>query len=407
MMATSLAPSSDVRTITNWILNQALTEFKAHHLLAGMAQRMQKQGFEVHRINVTNRVLHPLYTGAGITWWQNKGLETDSFTRTDSTGENWQKSTVRHMMANELEFLRLRIDQGEGVQEYPIIANLHSEGATDFISVITPMGGPDTAVPRQDGLVISWATCKPGGWTAQEITDILYLQSRFAVAFRIAMREDLAQNVVSAYLGADAGRRVLNGQIARGDGEDIDAVVCFADLRSSTRLAEELGRDAFLHLLNEYFECTAQPIQEAGGEILNYIGDAVLAIYPYDSFGDSRGACKVALATALRIKQLIALNNKPRQKQGQPTIGFGIGMHLGRVMFGNIGIPTRLAFSVIGPTVNEAARITDLCRELQEEILVSAAFRDTAGGRWTAKGEYELRNVNQPVSLFAPSGPDI
>jgi adenylate cyclase len=401
-MNTSLPPSSKIRPVVNWILEQALTDFEAEDLLAGMAERLQKIGFELHRIYIANRILHPLYEGAGTSWRQDGGIESDSFTRRDRAADNWLQSTLRHMIVDQVGTLRFHIDKGEGVEQFPLIAKLQSEQATDYLALMTLFGASETAFLRPDGVIISWTTCKPGGWTEQEIADIRHIQSRFAVAFRIAVRETLARNVVSAYLGPDAGRRVLNGQFARGDGEDIDAVICFADLRSSTRLAEELGRDAFLHLLNEFFQCTAQPIQDANGEILNYIGDAVLAIFPYDRFGGPKGACQAALATAIGIKQFIAINNESRDNLDQPPIGFGIGIHPGRVMFGNNGIPSRLAFSVTGSAVNEAARITDLCRDLQEEIVVSAIFKDIAGGQWRAMGEYELRNVNQPVWLFAP-----
>ena len=397
------ATTSRVDAVVEWVLSAALKNLTEAELLTGMIERVTQAGIEVHRINLANRVLHPIYDATGLTWRESTGVELEGFERSNTETEFWLKSPILHMLENGLRTLHLDLSRDEGVRKFPLIAELQSEGITSYFSVMTRFGQRHADPTRQDGIVMSWSTCKPEGWSPQDIADLETIQSTFAVAYRLATRDSLARTVVSAYLGPGAGMRVLDGQIARGDGEDIDAVVTFADLRSSTRLAEELGRDRFLELLNLFFECTALPIQEAGGEILNYIGDAVLAVFPYESFDGPRAACKRALSTALEIRAIVEAANARQARAGKQTIGFGIGMHPGRVMFGNIGIPTRLAFSVTGSAVNEAARITDMCRDLQESIVVSGDFRDTVGGPWRELGEHELRNVSQPVRLYAPA----
>ena len=392
-----------IRPIIDWLLGQALADFRLGDLVAGISTRLLEAGYALHRFHVTVRILHPIYSGTAFTWTPEQGLRRDAFARSDSASENWLRSPLHYMMKNRVTEYRLRIHNDEGVEDYPVIRDLKAQGATDYIAILTPFGDPATAVEREDGVVMSWSGRAPGGWSDDEVADLRRLQSRLAVVVRLAMHQTLARDVVSAYLGADAGTRVLAGQIQRGDGEDIEAVIWFSDLRSSTRLAETLGTTAFLELLNRFFECTAGAVQASNGEILDYIGDSVLAIFPFEKFGGPAAACRTALAAGNLASARLEEVNAERRARGEEALGFGIGLHPGTVMFGNIGIADRLKFSVIGPAANEAARVADQCRGLGEEIVVSEVFRDLAGGDWRPLGVFELRNVNQPMALFAPA----
>ena len=391
-----------IRPIIDWLLAQALADFQLGDLVTGVAERLLETGYALHRFHATVRILHPIYNGTAFTWTRNQGLQRAAFERTDSASDAWRDSPLYHMLENRLTEYRLRVHQNEGIEAYSFIRDLKARGATDYLAILTPFGDPATAIAREDGVVMSWSCEAPGGWSDDEAADLRRLQSRLAVVVRLAMHQTLARDVVSAYLGADAGRRVLAGQIQRGDGEDIEAVIWFSDLRSSTRLAETLGTDAFLELLNGFFECTAGAVQASNGEILDYIGDSVLAIFSFARFGGPAQACRTALAAANLASARFAENNRERRSRGEEALGFGIGLHPGTVMFGNIGIADRLKFSVIGPAANEAARVADQCRDLGEEIVVSEVFRDLAGGEWRPLGVFELRNVDQPMALFAP-----
>jgi adenylate cyclase len=203
-----------------------------------------------------------------------------------------------------------------------------------------------------------------------------------------------ARNILDAYLGASAGEKVLQGQIKRGDGEDINAVIWFCDLRDSTPLADSMSRQDFLRLLNEYFECVLGPVQERNGEVLRFIGDAALAIFPV---GDNPAeACARALEAAkeaiLRMENL----NKTREL----PLRFGIGLHLGDLMYGNIGTPTRIEFTVIGAAANEAARIEALCKQLKVDLLLSQRVVQHLPGAYTSLGKHALRGIGEPIELF-------
>ena len=234
------------------------------------------------------------------------------------------------------------------------------------------------------------------------------------------------REMLYTYLGKRTGERVLTGAVKRGDGEKIYAVIWFCDLRDSTSLAESMPVEAFLDLLNQFFDCTAGAVLDHGGEILRFIGDASLAIFPIG--GSSRslrevctpaeGACERALAAARDASSRIDDLNRNRRNRGEQPLGFALAIHIGEVMYGNIGVPGRLEFTVIGSAANEAARLAALCRELDQSVLIlgvpavlpranevtghpSAAWRRHAqgnlspGGGWLEDYRYTRRARNQ------------
>ncbi|MBZ0218582.1 MAG: adenylate/guanylate cyclase domain-containing protein, partial [Fimbriimonadaceae bacterium] len=202
------------------------------------------------------------------------------------------------------------------------------------------------------------------------------------------------------YLGKDAGTRVLSGAIRRGDGSKINAVVWYSDLRDSTAMADTMPSEDFLHLLNVYFECSAGPAIKAGGEILDFIGDGVLAIFPYENEADLPAAVCAASRAVRQSKIITDQINDERQTAGLPAIRFGIGLNVGSVMFGNIGVPERLSFSVIGPTVNEVARIEKMTKALDTNILVTAEIAAVEPESWQSIGHQRLDGVAQQIELF-------
>ena len=174
-------------------------------------------------------------------------------------------------------------------------------------------------------------------------------------------------------------------------------------MRDSTRLADRLDPHAFIELLNLYFECTAGAVIAGGGEVLRFVGDAVLAIFPIREGGDdARNAAGRALTAARDAEQRLSRTNRRLAEMGNEPIGFGLGLHVGDVMYGNIGVPERLEFSVIGPAANEVARLEDLTKELGRRVLPSAAFAQAAGARCEPLGAHRLRGVGTPVEVFAP-----
>ncbi|MBT6277816.1 MAG: adenylate/guanylate cyclase domain-containing protein [Chromatiales bacterium] len=280
---------------------------------------------------------------------------------------------------------------------------------TDYLGYIVPFG-PSQDEATQDGVVGSWTTDAEGGFTKTHATILSRVQKRISLACKVRMREQSTRNVLATYLGPDAGDRVMAGQIRRGDGDRIHAVICYSDMRRSTSLAEMLSDEAFLEALNAYFECSAGAVIAHGGDVLRFVGDAVLGvgdavlgIFPVRD-GDTRRPAKLAVAAAHDAQTRLVRLNESRSVDGLEALDMGLGLHLGEVMFGNIGVPERLEFSVTGPAANLVARLEDLTKTLGRPVLLSGALASITDAKTEALGAFELRGVAEPVSVFALMG---
>lgn len=217
-----------------------------------------------------------------------------------------------------------------------------------------------------------------------------------------------AEDLLKTYLGRCAGEHVLAGQTRRGEGEKIHAVIWLCDLRDSTRLSESVPVEDFFHTLNEFFDCTAGAVLAHGGEILSYIGDAVFAIFPIGSAERplveacfrEEGACAAALAAARDARSQVDALNQRRKLEGEPLLHFGLALHVGDVMYGNLGVPERMQFTVIGAAANKAARLAEMCKELERWVLVSSAFPHCFPGQVISLGGHVLRGVDTPEEIF-------
>lgn len=197
---------------------------------------------------------------------------------------------------------------------------------------------------------------------------------------------------------------MLAGQIKRGDGETIRAAIVIGDLRNSTEMAERLGRQVYIDNLNGFFDATAGAIADAGGEILSFMGDGFLAIFPCErNQKESSEACKLALSAAFEAEDRMAETNRARTERGEPALGYGLGLHIGNVTFGNVGLAERLAFSIFGSTVNEVARLELLTKKYGTPIVASETFKTYCDGTWVKLGTEALRGVDKPIEVFRPA----
>ena len=391
-----------IERICEWVQHLATREFTFQQLVDGIANQLCDSGLPLFRLHLTVRIVHPIYSGTAVTWNRTGTIDLNSFTPADGASDDWMQSPLRYMLENKKYQYHHKFDFDLQKEPFPLFDELKERGATSYFANITAFGDPETALEREDGFIISWVSDHPGGWTQEELDSLIKLQSSMAVAIRWAMTQRLAKNILNSYFGKGVGQRLLSGQVRLGDGEDIHAIIWFSDLRSSTRLAETLGKDAFLDLLNDFLGCMVTAVEAENGEVLSYIGDSVLAIFPYENYKHEADAAEVALNAALQACKNVDALNEERTAQNENTIQFGIGLHPGVVMFGNIGTQTRLNFSVVGSAVNEAARVTDMCRDLNERILVTDKFKRLTDREWLSKGEYQFRNVKSKMELWIP-----
>ncbi|MBR0716944.1 adenylate/guanylate cyclase domain-containing protein [Bradyrhizobium liaoningense] len=221
-----------------------------------------------------------------------------------------------------------------------------------------------------------------------------------------------AEDLLKTYLGERSSERVLAGRTKRGEGEKIHAVIWLCRLRDSTRLSESIPMEDFFRSLNEFFDCTAGAVLERGGEILSYIGDAVLAIFAISGSAKplreacfrEEGACSAALAAARDARSRMDALNQRRVSRGEPPLEFGLALHVGDVMYGNLGVPQRVQFTVIGAAANETARLAGMCKDLKRWVLISSAFPRCFPGQMVSLGHHVMRGMTVPEEIFTLVG---
>jgi adenylate cyclase len=381
--------------VADWLMERALGTTEQTALLAGCCDRLFAAGIPISRVHIAYRTLHPVMQAMGLRWRHGEGIETLGF-RHDEGPEEFQRSPHFFMIRSGISLLRRRLTGPEAETDFDMLVELQAEGYTDYLAFVEAF---DDQV--DDGIIGSWVSSRPDGFNETDIGSLLRIQQRLAVAFKAAIREQITRNIVDTYLGPEAGRQVLSGQIQRGDHESIHAVIWYGDLRDSTHMSETLSPDAYLAMLNSYFDCTAGSVIAEGGEVLLLLGDAVLAIFRTGEDAAAQAAAR-ALAAAQRAQAAIADLNRRREEAGEAALACGIGLHVGEVMFGNIGVPERLQFTVIGPAVNEVARLEDLAKELGRPVLASRAFVALCGGDWQSLGRFPRPGVPQPIEVLAP-----
>jgi adenylate cyclase len=373
--------------LLDWLLGPRAPGRTPEEAFGDLCRALRERGIAIYRVGLFVRTLHPNVAGRAYFWHEDRDqVEVDSADHSWFATEDHLKSPIHAVWTMNAE-TRRRLADPACPMDYPVLADLRAEGATDYVAV--PLRFLSGEIH-----VASFASRRPGGFRDAELAALRTVLPYFTRVVEIYGLMRKARNILDAYLGPNAGAKVLAGQIKRGDGEDIHAVIWFCDLRDSTALADSMSRRDFLSILNEYFECTLEPVLQRKGEVLRFIGDAALAIFPID--GRPREACAAAVEAA---REALARMEKANKKRPLP-LRFGIGLHLGELTYGNIGTPGRIEFTVIGAAANEAARIESLCKQLEVDLLVSEHVARVLPIRWRSMGSHTLRGVGDKIELF-------
>ena len=381
--------------IADWLLGQGRRIAAPEALLDQLCRRLIDQGVPIDRVGLHSRTLHPQVAGTRVLWRSDAArIEETAYQRDgDLAGEAYRRSPLYAVYADGRP-LRRRLEGPDARLDFPVLAELRDEGLTDYL--VLPLISIDDEVRS----LTSWGSRRPGGFGDLDIATIAGLLPAFAALAEIHERRRMTSTLLDTSLGGDAGRRVLGGQIKRGDGVTIAAALWFCDLRDFTRLSDELPGDAVIALLNDYFACMAAPVRARGGEVLKFIGDAMLAIFPIRDDLDRDRACHGALAAAVDALAGLDALNAARSAASLPPLGVGLALHTGSVMYGNIGAPDRLDFTVIGPAVNLVTRIEGLCKPLGRRLLGSARFASPCGSRLVPLGRHPLKGIAEPQAIF-------
>ncbi|HXZ87297.1 MAG TPA: adenylate/guanylate cyclase domain-containing protein [Candidatus Binataceae bacterium] len=255
-----------------------------------------------------------------------------------------------------------------------------------------------SAVPGTD-YEIEWRSERARGFANEQRAYLDAVSVVMSAPLQVVVGRGLTRGLLQAYLGRRSAEKVLSGAVRRGIGETIEAVVWVSDLRDFTLLSETVSSDQIITALNDCCARLVGAIHPFGGEVLKFIGDGLLAIFPLAARGE-RAACDAAIAAVRAARQGMALLDAERIRVGLPALPFGVGLHLGAVVYGNIGAPDRLDFTAIGPTVNAASRIEGLCRSLGYPVLISEEVAGRCGSGLAPVGRYPLRGTARPVELF-------
>ena len=369
-----------------WLVDRGLREAAVEDVVQGFGRGLVDAGVSVYRISLGGLLLHPVFGALDVVWdARHDSVNSQMMPRSVITTADFQNSPFFWAMSNQICFQRFAFGQGPVDPDFPIFQRLRDEGVTEYLLFFESYGRNSDALWAElpsgmEGVILSVSTRRKGGFADLEVAYLQALVPALALTIKSSTTHQLARALLDTYLGRYSGNRVLEGVVERGDGGIIDCVLFYCDLRNSTGLAEQLPLDRYLALINDYFDCTAGAVADHGGEVLKFIGDAVMAIFPVDP--QARPAvdmCRAAVSAARdALERAAAVRGSGEAVMAE--FSFGISLHMGQVMYGNVGTERRLDFTVIGPAVNEVTRLEGLCKAKGVPIVLSDQFRASFAG---------------------------
>ena len=389
-------PAHDtIDAIAEWMLEPTADVSEGILTFDEFAWRLVAAGMPLLRATFHTATLHPQFLGTTVTWWRDTG-ETVRVMIAHEVRDTipYEKNPVARVCYGK-ETLRRRLDRPDDALDFRILGELRDRGGTDYF-----------ALPA-DGIygvayMLTFVTDRPGGFTDREIADLTRVGRRMSIVADRHNQWAITHNLLAAYLGENTGPKVLSGHIRRGGGMELAAVLWSSDLRGFTERSDRLPSERMIAILNALFEAQAAAIRAHGGEILKFIGDGLLAIFPIDEPSLLAPIAKAAVAAAHEAIDAVAgLGDHPAM-EGEPPLEIVVALHAGTVHYGNIGAADRLDFTVIGPAVNLVSRIEAAAKTLGQPIVVSEELAAALDGV-VSLGRHYLRGLAAPHELFAPA----
>lgn len=381
------------RDILHWLLRETHGQRYIDNLLVELCERLRLTGVPVARSTLHFRINHPQWMGARILW--RTGLADADIDTVDYGVENSPEFLLSpiHELYDGADEVRQNLLREDPARPYSIFVDLKAAGFTDYV-----------AWPLQHTLgkqhAVSFATDAPEGFAPEHVDLLRTLVPILALVSEVRVKNALARTLLQTYVGPHAAEKILAGATRRGSGVTLSAVVMIFDVRNFTEISDLWPRDDVIFMLNQCFDALSEPIERHGGEILKFMGDGLLAVFPL--VGEE--VQKAAFTAVEEVQAAMQALNLAREAAEQPALRYGIGVHCGDVMYGNIGSSSRLDFTVIGPTVNIASRLETLTKTVRRPVLLSEAFVRSGGleERVEHVGSFPLRGLSQPIGVFAP-----
>jgi adenylate cyclase len=385
----------NAQPVIEWLLAMRLRQNRITLLFDGFLRQLNSIGIPVDRSTLHLPQLHPQLRARTVLWEAEAGgaMEIPRVHGIEDT-DFFLKSPVRLIFDGEPP-IRRRLARPDCPLDFPITAEIKAQGYTDYTARPLPF-----STRKMNTLTL--ASKRPEGFSDLDVATVEAAMPLFGLLLELRNAYRTSETLVETYLGARSGRRVLAGTIKRGDVERINAVLWTSDLRDFTGLSTALPMAAVIELLDEYFEAMAQAIKAHDGEILKFIGDAILAIFPIEEMhgGDAGKACRASMAAARMALTGARRVSAAREAAGKQPFRCGIALHVGDVMYGNIGAADRLDFTVVGPAVNLVSRIEALNTQLALPLVFSADFAAHWDGAARSLGRHELKGFAAPQEVF-------
>ncbi len=374
----------------HWLAEGGLRNRPLSDLFNGFTQHLIEGRVPVARAYFGMSTRHPLIQAFDMTWEPDSALDHTQFDHGWRHSSAWADSPLRHMILERLPRMRRTLRGPDAMLDFPVLRELAERGFTDWYGAVTGLEAESFLDAQGSlGMACSWSTDLPDGFSAQNLALINRVFPIFAVSIKAAVLPIITRTLLGAYLGADAAQRVWSGATNRGSIERVEAAIFFSDLRNFTAFAERASSDIVMATLNRYFDSVGAAITSEGGEILKFMGDGILATFAQPD----ANVCEQALRAARKAAGAVAALEK--RGEGVGGLDLGIALHKGEVLYGNVGTRERLDFTMIGPAVNEAARMEKLTKSLNCTILASDSFQ---------AGLAESQALLQPAGVHALSG---
>ncbi len=388
------ASSWTVDGVVDWLAAEGRLIGCPCDLVRALGQRLIAEGAPIDRIRFGTRTIHPLLMAWGVTWAADTGkADWTAIPHGNDRTPAYIGSPFQAVMLTRTP-MRRRLDRLVEGEDHRVFFELAANGYTDYLTV--PVFFTDGTANA-----LAFSTRRSGGFADDDVAQTLRLAGHLGAVLEVHSLRKTAGYLLNTYLGKRTGVRVLEGQIKRGDGEHIHAALWFSDLRNFTYYVETLPSDVMLETINTYFETVWRAASNNGGEILDFIGDGMMIAFPVNDGGTPQQVCAAALAAAREAFAEFDRLNADRLRDGAPEIRCGVGLHVGNVLFGNVGAPDRLDFRVIGAAVNRTARIEALTKDVGEPLLLSADFVRALGVGAISHGFFALKGVSEPQEVFS------
>lgn len=392
------APAS-ARELVDWILTEGRTIRGPRHFVDALCHQLRQKEVPVSRVLLGIRTMHPQVAATGYTWREETPVAEEMDRGHDMFDSDQYKLSPLKTIRDGGPTIRRKLGATDSLLDYPVLAELREQGMTDYYAA--PLRHTDGAID-----FISISSRIPAGFSDDDIALLDGINPALAAVIELHALRRMKTALLRTYLGQDTAGRVLAGEVTRGSSRALNAVLWSSDLRGFTRMSDSLPAADIVALLNEYFDAVVPAIEEMGGEVLKFIGDGVLGIFPVTSADDIGQRADEAVQAAIDAVEAMDALNMVRSRNGAPALDFGIALHIGEVMYGNIGAPDRLDFTTIGPAVNHVSRLEELCKTTGHHVLVSGALAALTRKPLASLGCHQLRGVDAEQEVYTLPSPE-